>query len=164
MFQRIAIVNRGEAAMRLVHAVRDINAQAGPGGHRIEVVALHTEAERSAMFVRESDASYDLGPASLRPYLDHAVLERALLDTGADAAWAARVADAAARGRRSSCVMLPDTFWLRKTTKPPAATRTRARADAMNVTILRPVRDLLFLGAVAGRLSSSGNTSSTRPV
>ena len=78
MFQRIAIVNRGEAAMRLIHAVRDLNAQAGPDGHRIETVALHTEAERSAMFVRESDAAYDLGPASLRPYLDHAVLERAL--------------------------------------------------------------------------------------
>ena len=74
MFQRIAIVNRGEAAMRLIHAVRDLNAQAGPGGHRIETVALHTEAERSAMFVREADAAYDLGPASQRPYLDHTVL------------------------------------------------------------------------------------------
>lgn len=87
MFTRIAIVNRGEAAMRLVHAVRDLNAQAGPEGHRIEVVALHTEAERSAMFVRESDVAYDLGPASARPYLDHALLEKALLETGADAAW-----------------------------------------------------------------------------
>src|SRR6188768_4111320 len=87
MFQRIAIVNRGEAAMRLIHAVRDLNAQAGPDAHRIETVALHTEAERSAMFVREADAAYDLGPASLRPYLDHAVLERALRETEADAAW-----------------------------------------------------------------------------
>ena len=87
MFQRIAIVNRGEAAMRLIHAVRDLNAQAGPGGHRIETVALHTTAERTAMFVREADAAYDLGPASERPYLDHAVLERALRETGADAAW-----------------------------------------------------------------------------
>ena len=87
MFQRIAIVNRGEAAMRLIHAVRDLNAQAAPGGHRISTVALHTEAERSAMFVREADAAYDLGPASARPYLDHAVLERALRETRADAAW-----------------------------------------------------------------------------
>ena len=39
------------------------------------------------MFVRESDHAYDLGPASARPYLDHAVLERALRETGADAAW-----------------------------------------------------------------------------
>ncbi len=86
MFSRIAVVNRGEAAMRLIHAVRDLNA-AAIDGHRIEVVALHTEGERSAMFVREADAAYDLGPASARPYLDYAVLERALVETGADAAW-----------------------------------------------------------------------------
>ncbi|HET9650210.1 MAG TPA: biotin carboxylase N-terminal domain-containing protein [Microlunatus sp.] len=87
MFSRIAIVNRGEAAMRLIHAVRDLNAQAGPDGHRIETVALHTEGERRAMFVREADLAYNLGPAANRPYLDYAVLEKALLATGADAAW-----------------------------------------------------------------------------
>ena len=83
-FSRIAIVNRGEAAMRLIHAVREINA-AGDGP--IQTVALHTTGEANAMFVREADLSYDLGPASARPYLDLAVLERALLDTGADAVW-----------------------------------------------------------------------------
>jgi acetyl/propionyl-CoA carboxylase alpha subunit/acetyl-CoA carboxylase carboxyltransferase component len=87
MISRIAIVNRGEAAMRLIHAVRDLNAAAGPDGHRIETIALHTEGERRAMFVRESDHAYDLGPASSRPYLDHDVLERALRETRADAAW-----------------------------------------------------------------------------
>ncbi|WP_343990077.1 biotin carboxylase N-terminal domain-containing protein, partial [Terrabacter terrae] len=87
MISRIAIVNRGEAAMRLIHAVRDLNAAAGPDGHRIETIALHTEGERRAMFVREADRAYDLGPASARPYLDYAVLERALRETGADAAW-----------------------------------------------------------------------------
>ncbi|HSU75376.1 MAG TPA: biotin carboxylase N-terminal domain-containing protein, partial [Terrabacter sp.] len=86
MISRIAIVNRGEAAMRLIHAVRDLNAAAGPDGHRIETIALHTEGERRAMFVREADRAYDLGPASARPYLDYAVLERALRETGADAA------------------------------------------------------------------------------
>ena len=84
MFLRVAIVNRGEAAMRLVHAVRELNAE---GGHQIETVALHVDSEHAAKFVRESDAAYALGPASQRPYLDHAVLERALRDTGADAAW-----------------------------------------------------------------------------
>ncbi|GAA2145237.1 biotin carboxylase N-terminal domain-containing protein [Nocardioides koreensis] len=83
-FTRIAIANRGEAAMRLVHAVREINA-AGEGP--IQIVALHTEGESGAMFVRESDLSYDLGPASARPYLDLAVLERALVESGADAVW-----------------------------------------------------------------------------
>ncbi|WP_240474390.1 carboxyl transferase domain-containing protein, partial [Intrasporangium chromatireducens] len=86
MFSRIAIVNRGEAAMRLIHAVRDLNA-ATPDGPQIETVALHTEGERRAMFVREADRAYDLGPAANRPYLDYAVLEKALVETGADAAW-----------------------------------------------------------------------------
>ena len=70
--------------MRLIHAVRDLNAETGS---TIEVVALHTEGERRAMFVREADLAYNLGPASARPYLNLAVLEKALLDTGSDAAW-----------------------------------------------------------------------------
>ncbi|MET7397647.1 carboxyl transferase domain-containing protein [Dactylosporangium sp. NPDC005572] len=85
MFSRIAIVNRGEAAMRLIHAVRELNAEAG--ATPIETVALYTDAERTATFVREADDSYCLGPASARPYLDHAVLEKALVETRADAAW-----------------------------------------------------------------------------
>src|SRR5690606_27801073 len=83
-FTRVAIVNRGEAAMRLIHAVRDIAAETGT---RIETVALHTDVDRGATFVREADLSYDLGPASARPYLDLKALERALVETGADAAW-----------------------------------------------------------------------------
>ncbi|WP_116245433.1 carboxyl transferase domain-containing protein [Nocardiopsis sp. FIRDI 009] len=84
MFTRVAIVNRGEAAMRLIHAVRDLAAETGA---RIETVALYTDVDRTAAFVREADLSYDLGPASARPYLDLKVLERALVETGADAAW-----------------------------------------------------------------------------
>ncbi|WP_431975472.1 carboxyl transferase domain-containing protein [Micromonospora haikouensis] len=84
MFSRVAIVNRGEAAMRLIHAVRDLAAETGT---RIETVALHTDVDRAATFVREADLSYDLGPASARPYLDLKALERALVETGADAAW-----------------------------------------------------------------------------
>ncbi|MGW6280194.1 ATP-binding protein [Kribbella sp. NPDC055071] len=84
MFKRIAVVNRGEAAMRLINAVREVNAE---GGEPIETVALFTEGERTATFVREADLTYPLGPASARPYLDLALLERALLETKADAAW-----------------------------------------------------------------------------
>src|SRR5215510_13003923 len=70
--------------MRLIHAARDLSAETGT---RIETVALHTTADRTAMFVREADLAYPLGPASARPYLDYAVLERALVESGADAAW-----------------------------------------------------------------------------
>jgi acetyl/propionyl-CoA carboxylase alpha subunit/acetyl-CoA carboxylase carboxyltransferase component len=70
--------------MRLIHAVRELAAETGA---QIETVALHTDADRTATFVREADIAYDLGPASARPYLDLKVLERALVETGADAAW-----------------------------------------------------------------------------
>ena len=85
MFSRIAIVNRGEAAMRLIHAVRELNAETGASP--IETIALYTDAERTATFVREADDSYCLGPAAARPYLNHGILERALIETRADAAW-----------------------------------------------------------------------------
>jgi biotin carboxylase len=85
VFSRIAVVNRGEAAMRLIHAVREINAESGAAP--LQTIALYTEAERAASFVREADDSFCIGPASARPYLDHAVLERALVATGADAVW-----------------------------------------------------------------------------
>src|SRR6201992_3287826 len=70
--------------MRLIHAVRELAAETATP---IQTIALHTDVDRTATFVREADLTYDLGPASARPYLDLAVLERALLATGADAAW-----------------------------------------------------------------------------
>jgi acetyl/propionyl-CoA carboxylase alpha subunit/acetyl-CoA carboxylase carboxyltransferase component len=70
--------------MRLIHAVRELAAQTA---RPIETVALHTDVDRAATFVREADIAYDLGPASMRPYLDLKVLERALVETGADTAW-----------------------------------------------------------------------------
>src|SRR3954470_8456930 len=70
--------------MRLIHAVRDLSAETGT---KIETVALYTDADRTATFVREADLAYDLGPASARPYLDLAKLEKALVETKADAAW-----------------------------------------------------------------------------
>jgi acetyl/propionyl-CoA carboxylase alpha subunit len=48
---RIAIVNRGEAAMRLIHAVWDLAADTATP---IETVALHTDVDRTATFVRGS--------------------------------------------------------------------------------------------------------------
>ncbi|GAC1590123.1 MAG: biotin carboxylase N-terminal domain-containing protein [Acidimicrobiales bacterium] len=84
-FGRLAIVNRGEAAMRLIHAVREFNAEHGTD---IRTIALHTDGERSAMFVREADESVRLtSTGSGSPYLDHSALEAALVGARADAAW-----------------------------------------------------------------------------
>ena len=92
-FQRLAIVNRGEPAMRLIHAVRELNEVRS---EQIRLIALFTEPERNAMFVRHADEAYDLGSASFidagdgerkNRYVDYAALERALRASEADAAW-----------------------------------------------------------------------------
>ncbi len=70
--------------MRLVHAARD----AGP---HLTTIALHTQGERRAMFVREADEAVgfeSLGvPITGTPYLDLAVLEAALVEARAEAVW-----------------------------------------------------------------------------
>ena len=85
MFERIAVVNRAEPAVRLIRAVRQLNEERGL---QIKVVALHTEAEERALFVRLADEAICLqSNGASSPYLDHAELERALLASGADAVW-----------------------------------------------------------------------------
>lgn len=73
--------------MRLIHAVRDLNARHTSGSEQIRTIALHTDVDAGSAFVREADEAYLLGAAADRPYLDLAVLERALTESGADAAW-----------------------------------------------------------------------------
>ena len=88
--RRIAIVNRGEPAMRLIHAARELSHDLG---EHVRTIALHTDAERGAMFVREADEAVRIGPrvgeppATVSPYIDHEELERALVEARADAAW-----------------------------------------------------------------------------
>jgi acetyl/propionyl-CoA carboxylase alpha subunit/acetyl-CoA carboxylase carboxyltransferase component len=61
-FSRLAIINRGEPAMRVIHAVRELNQQ---HPEQIRLIALYTEAERDAMFVREADEALCLGPSTI---------------------------------------------------------------------------------------------------
>ena len=92
-FKRIAIVNRGEPAMRLIHAVHELNREQGLG---LETVVLYTDVDRTAVFAREADDAVCIGPAAFADdrgrlrsgYLDGARLERALLESRAEAAWA----------------------------------------------------------------------------
>jgi len=82
---RIAIVNRGEPARRLIHAARELNHERG---WSLRTVALHTAEEARATFVREADEAVVIGRGTAgNPYIDHAELERALRACGADLAW-----------------------------------------------------------------------------
>ncbi len=77
MFQKILIANRGEIALRIQRACREIG---------IATVAVHSTADAEAMHVRLADESVCIGPPAPRnSYLNtHAILSAASI-TGADA-------------------------------------------------------------------------------
>jgi len=77
MFKRILIANRGEIAVRIIRACRELG---------IESVAVYSEADRAALHVREADRAYLVGPApAAESYLNTAKILEAAERTGADA-------------------------------------------------------------------------------
>jgi acetyl/propionyl-CoA carboxylase alpha subunit/acetyl-CoA carboxylase carboxyltransferase component len=82
----LAIVNRGEAAMRCIRAVKSLRLQEGSD---LRVIALYTAADRDASYVRHADEAVQL-PArgsAVRAYLDHELLLETLRRVGAEAVW-----------------------------------------------------------------------------
>jgi acetyl/propionyl-CoA carboxylase alpha subunit/acetyl-CoA carboxylase carboxyltransferase component len=91
-FTRIAIANRGEAAMRLIHAVHELK---GEQESPIAAVALFADPDRYSMYVRQADDAVSLGSPTFvdadgrvtSSYLDYERLERVLLAAEPDAVW-----------------------------------------------------------------------------
>ncbi|MGZ8997095.1 MAG: acetyl-CoA carboxylase biotin carboxylase subunit, partial [Rhodospirillales bacterium] len=77
MFQKVLIANRGEIALRILRACRDMG---------IRSVAVHSTADASAMHVRLADESICIGPpAAAESYLNPVAILSAATISNADA-------------------------------------------------------------------------------
>ncbi len=77
MFSKVLIANRGEIAVRILRACRDMSVPA---------VVAYSEADRDSLAVRLADESVCIGPAEARrSYLNQPALVSAALITGCDA-------------------------------------------------------------------------------
>lgn len=77
MFESVLIANRGEIAVRVLRACRELG---------VRVVAVYSAEDQDSAVVRAADASVQIGPAAARySYLNMAALIEAARKTGAQA-------------------------------------------------------------------------------
>lgn len=103
MFEKILIANRGEIALRIQRACRELG---------VKTVVVHSEADREANYVRLADESVCIGPAAARDsYLNMPALISAAEVTDAEAihpgyGFLAENADFAERVEKSGFVFI----------------------------------------------------------
>ena len=77
MFKKILVANRGEIAIRIMRACRELG---------IKTVAVYSDADKNALHVQHADEAIHIGDSSPKAsYLNADVLIRAALDSKADA-------------------------------------------------------------------------------
>ncbi len=77
MFKKILVANRGEIAVRVIHACRELG---------ITSVAVYSDVDRAALHVRKADEAYHIGPApAAESYLNFEKILEVGKRCGADA-------------------------------------------------------------------------------
>ena len=77
MFGKVLIANRGEIAVRVIRALREMD---------ISSVAVYSDADREALHTRLADEAYHIGPTpALESYLNIEKLIRVAKRSGAEA-------------------------------------------------------------------------------
>lgn len=77
MFKKVLIANRGEIAIRIMRACRELG---------ISTVAVYSEADKNALFAKYADEAYMIGPApSSQSYLNMEAIIAVAKESGAEA-------------------------------------------------------------------------------
>jgi acetyl-CoA carboxylase biotin carboxylase subunit len=146
VFKKILIANRGEIALRIIQACRELG---------IRTVAVHSTADRDSLHVTYADEDVCIGPpASGESYLDITRLIAAAEITGADAvhpgygflAESARFAEVLDECRLAWIGPRPETIRLMGD-----KAKARQTAEAVGVPVLPGSRDPLTGAAEAAR-------------
>src|SRR5438309_1647184 len=75
MFKRILIANRGEIAMRIIRACRELG---------IRTVAIYAECDATAIYVKKADEAHRIGPDPVQGFLDMQAIVDLAKRSGAD--------------------------------------------------------------------------------
>lgn len=76
MFKKILVANRGEIAMRIIRACRELN---------IATAAIYSEADTAGIYVKKADEAYLVGPGPVKGFLDMQQIVDLAKRIGADA-------------------------------------------------------------------------------
>ncbi|MDH4097206.1 MAG: acetyl-CoA carboxylase biotin carboxylase subunit [Nitrospira sp.] len=76
MFKKILVANRGEIAMRIIRACRELN---------IATAAIYSEADSTGIYVKKADEAYLVGPGPVKGFLDSRQIVELASRIGADA-------------------------------------------------------------------------------
>jgi pyruvate carboxylase subunit A len=76
MFKKILVANRGEIAMRIIRACRELN---------IATAAIYSEADSTGIYVKKADEAYLVGPGPVKGFLDMQQIVDLAKRIGADA-------------------------------------------------------------------------------
>jgi pyruvate carboxylase subunit A len=77
MFEKVLIANRGEIAIRVMRACKEL---------KVESIAVYSDADKNSLFAKYADEAYNIGESSpAKSYLNIDKIIDVALDSGADA-------------------------------------------------------------------------------